>query len=436
MAKTKSKSKNSDFLLGTNLSRVFNPVALIISVGWTIGLFVTFWNESFYKSVNMLERWSFTKIDTPWTPPPTLPIPLWHGHYFGDFQLPVLYSKVLNPYRPEWPIDAGLPGPILLLKIFLVFPMNYSLILFFVISLAVLLYGLWSLLQINHPYVVSLLVVIGILNLPFFIAVDRGNFVIISLGLLFAVIGKLMRSSKLELSRFDLAVFGGLFAIAASLKLYYLAFLPFFWLMNHKKFAYTAFLQFLIFNFVSFFLVVSNLREAFSSIVQSLLYQTGSNDPMWILGGIGLPSLPSNLLFMWLPRSEFDQHLLGYRYLFLSLCLLWFLIVVWLFRFTSLDKDYKLIWVLSLAQFAAPTAMAYTGLWATGALVLLIKVLCEKKQLERIDLFQWYLLFIPIVVNLSPNAWTYWRQLIPSIWILSIIGQLILLRNIGRLNRV
>lgn len=421
------KNIESNALLIANLRNVLNPTVLFTLVLGFIGLSVVFWNETFYKSVNILERWSWTKIDVPWTPPPTSAIPLWNGHYFGDFQLPVLYSLVQDPYNSSWPIPAGLPGQIVLLKFFLVLPMKYSFLLFFALSCFSLIYGLRQLLPIESKYLTSVLVAIGFLNLPFFIAMDRGNFIVLSLGLIFAIFGKLFKSGKIRMSNKDLVFLGGMFTIASSLKLYYLAFLPFFWLLGHKKFTYLAFLQFCVFNFFSALLVARNLRESISIITESLLYQLGSNDPMWILSGIGLPSLPSNILYLLLPSETFSQSLLNFRFLFLSLCAIWFLIVLFIVWQTSLRIEYKAIWLLSLAQFTVPTAMAYTGLWATGALVLLIRVLTGPTQLDRRDLFQWHLLFLPILVTLSPNSWIYWRQVIPAIWIVSIISQLLLI---------
>jgi len=376
----------------------------------------------------MLERWSWTRVDVPWTPPPTTAISLWNGHYFGDFQLPVLYSLVQDPYNSSWPIPAGLPGQIVLLKFFLLLPMKFSFLLFFALSCFSLIYGLRQLLPIKSKHSISILIAIGFLNLPFFIAMDRGNFIVLSLGLIFTIFGKLFRSDRIRVSTKDLVFLAGLFTIASSLKLYYLAFLPFFWLLGHRKFAYLAFLQFCAFNVFSAFLVARNLRESFSIISESLLYQLGSNDPMWILSGIGLPSLPTNILYLLLPPDTFSQYLSNFRFLFLSLCAIWFLIVLFIVWQTSLRIEYKVIWILSLAQFAVPTAMAYTALWATGALVLLLRVLTGPTRLDKLDLFQWYLLFLPILVTLSPNSWIYWRQVIPTVWIVSIISQLLLIK--------
>jgi hypothetical protein len=431
LKKTKGSQKTAEFrdLLTTNIQKIAGPKAVFAVIFWIIGLTVVLWNETFYKSVNMLERWSFTKIDVPWTPPPTTAVPLWNGHYFGDFQLSVLYSLVQDPYNSSWPISAGLPGPIVLLKLFLVFPMKYSLLFFLVLSCFSLIYGLKQLLPIKSKYLYSVVLGIGFLNLPFFIALDRGNFIVLSLGLIFAIFGKLLASDRYKLSSTDLAILGGMFAIAASLKLYYLAFLPFFWLLGHKKFTYLALLQFCTFNVISAFFIARNLRESISIISQSLLYQLGSNDPMWILSGIGLPSLPTNILYVLLPPETFSRYLLNFRLLFLSLCVIWFLIVLFIVWKTSLRIEYKMIWILSLAQFALPTAMSYTALWATGSFILLIRVLTGPTRFDNLDVIQWYLLFLPTLVTLSPNSWIYWRQLIPTIWIVSIVSQLSLIRH-------
>ncbi len=437
MKKTKRIHKDAEFnnLFSKNLKIIAKPNAVLIFISWIVGLIAVFWNETFYKSVNMLERWSFTKIDLPWTPPPTTAIPLWHGHYFGDFQLPVLYSLVQDPYNSSWPIPAGLPGPIVLLKLFLILPMKFSLLIFFVLSCFVLLYGLKQLLPIENKYLPSVLLGIGFLNLPFFIAIDRGNFIVLSLGLIFAVFGKLLINEKHKLSKVDLVFLSAMFAVAASLKLYYLVFLPFFWLLGHKRFTYLAFLQFGALNLISALLVARNLRESISIITESLLYQLGSNDPMWILSGIGLPSLPSNILYTLLPAETFNQTLQNLRFLFLFLCVIWFLTVLFITWKSSLRIDYKVIWVLSLAQFAVPTAMAYTGLWATGGLVILIRVLFIQNRFNKVDLIQWYLLFVPIFITLSPNSWVYWRQLIPAVWIVSLFTQLLLLRHLRKKSR-
>jgi hypothetical protein len=423
-----NKQKNSLFVIIANIKDVFSNSVIASILSWFVLMAIMFWNESLYKSVNLLERWSFRYIDVPWTPPPTTPVPIWLEHYFGDFQLPVLFSSVSNPYNDEWPLSPGLPAPLVFLKVFLLFPLNISFLLFLIASLAVFIFGVKELIGIKGNKGLLIASTLSVLNLPIFIAADRGNFLILSLGLIFLVVSRVLFGDGTDLPKYEW-YYVLLFAVSASFKLYYFALIPLFCILNYKRFAIKSIGMFLLINLISVFLIADDIFSVAPTIISGLGTETGSKNPMWILGGIGLPSLPANLLYISLDEGAFLEVISTYRYIFLSTILCWYFLIIYFVRQTNFRSEYKIIWILTTLQFAAPTAMAYTALWAVSGFAILLRVLSSQTRLTKLEVKNFQILLFAMVVTLSPNPWIYWAQLIPGVWIIVACLQVFLIRK-------
>ena len=393
-------------------------------------LLVWLWVSAFYFQKNLLGIWSFTLADAPWMPPPLPAVPIFAGHFFGDFQLPIAFSRLSNPYDASFLFGAGLPITYFLFKIFTFAPLVLSFILFLVSGLSLFFYSNFYLLKNSGDSHRTFILTFAIcfLNLPVLIAIDRGNFIIFALALLvFSIYYGVLGSPHKSDPFIHLAAL--FFVLAASMKLYFIAFLIPIWLCKARLLVYLSIFYFLIGNFISALFIKLNLISIFESIKNSLFYQTGNTDVMWLMSGVGFPSLFSNIysILFDIEKSAAWLTSLGLR-IFLP-NLIWFLLVCIFCLVKNLALEVKIVWILSLTQFAPPVAMAYNLLWCVPSLVLLFRFMISAKPENVISLMSSKVLIIASTISLFPIPSVYWRLISPGLWLVAALFQIFFIRH-------
>jgi hypothetical protein len=387
------------------------------------------WVSIFYFQKNLLGIWSFTLADAPWMPPPLPALPIFAGHFFGDFQLPIAFSRLLNPYDPTFLFGAGLPITYFLFKIFTLVPLVLSFILFLTTGLSLFFYSNFFLLRNFGDYQIRFILTFAIsfLNLPILIAIDRGNFIIFALALLvlsiyFGLLGSLNKSGP------SVHLAALLFMLAASMKLYFIAFLIPIWLCKARLFVYLSIFYFLIGNFISALFIKLDVIYIYESVKNSLLYQTGSSDVTWLMSGVGLPSLFSNIYSIVFDIEKSATWLTSLGWIIFLPNLTWFLLVCGFCLVKNLALDLKIIWILSLTQFAPPVAMAYNLMWCVPSLVLLLRFMVSAKSENVMSLMSAKTLIIVSTFSLLPIPSVYWRLISPGLWVVAVLFQIFFIR--------
>jgi hypothetical protein len=157
-------------------------VALAVSLVWL-------WIEVFYRGVSANVQLSFKAWDPLYMPPDPTSTPVIGRHHFGDFQLQLTYARQLrnsispyfNPILPEQypPISQLLFVPLSYLSL------RTSSVIYFALSIAVFIVPLWLLLAPRRvEYGIIFLMPVAVLSTGFISSLDRGNNVIIALGLI------------------------------------------------------------------------------------------------------------------------------------------------------------------------------------------------------------------------------------------------------------
>lgn len=420
---------NSNFRL---LERFFSRFFVMAMTGLVL-LGAWLWISAFYFQKNLLGIWSFTLNDIPWMPPPTLAAPIFAGHFFGDFQLPIAYSQLSDPYNPTFLFGGGLPLTFFLFKIFVYIPLVLSFLFFVGLSLTLLFGSIYKILN-NYTNIYihfGLTILIGFLNLPILIALDRGNFLVIAIAILVFSLYFGMINHGIN-SGFSLHFAAFLFMVSASMKLYFICFLIPIWFCRSKYFAYLSILYFSVGNIFCALLIKFNFLYVTESIKNSLLYQTGNSDIRWLMSGVGFPSLFSNIYIYYtdIERSTAWLALLGYKVFAINL--IWFLLVCYICSVRNLAMEIKLIWVLSLVQFAPPIAMAYNLMWCIPAVALLFRFLKQPMSANVLNLNSVKILAVPLFLSLLPVPSVHWRLLSPTIWLVTIVIQIYLMRRDSR----
>jgi hypothetical protein len=366
-------------------------------------------------------------------PPPTIAQPIFAGHYFGDFQLSIAYSQLSDPYNPTFIFGGGLPITFYLFKIFNLLPLTYSFILFLIVGMGLLIYSNFCLFRnCQSSYVrFFMALVISVLNLPILIALDRGNFIIFALAIMMfsLYLGVINQSSQ---ARYYVHLGALLFMVSASIKIYLVCLLIPLWFCKAKFFAFLSLTYFLAFNILGALFIKFDLVYMYESVKSSLLYQTGNSDIGWLMSGVGFPSFGSNLYsaFSDIEKSTVWLDSLGFKVF--SLNILWFLIICLLSTRKELAIEIKLIWILSLIQFAPPVAMAYNLIWCISGMGLLFRFLNHPKSPDGVNLISAKLLLLPLFVSLIPIPSVYWRLVSPFIWIFTLLVQLFCIRRYSK----
>jgi hypothetical protein len=418
--------KSNEF--NTYFLKYFQRALILISI-WTSILSIWIWVRALYFRDDLLKIWSFTLSDIPWTPPPTVPIPIIAGHYFGDFQLPVLLSSVKNPYDASWPLGGGPPLSYFIYKPFLIPSIQISFVMFLVTSICFFYFANHLLIQntINQSSKFCVISLLMFVNLPFLVALDRGNFVVISTamtGICFYYLF-LRKGNELWYGRHAIAIF---FVIAISIKVYLLCFLLPLWLLSKRGFVIRTVIYFFVLNTTAYIFINPKIDDILQSFKYTFGGQAGFGDRLFLMSGSGLPSFFSNLLSFLTDFGYASAVLTHHFYLFLFSIVAWYLLIIFLTTRKNLNLEIRLIWILSLIQFAPPVAMAYNVIWNALAAAILFKLFMKNSASNSTLTNKSILvLMFPIFLSLSFIPWIWWRLISPGAWIIAAILQIYLL---------
>lgn len=202
------------------------------------------------------------------------PAPILGQHHFGDFQTPVLFSRVENPYSDPLPYEH-FPFNIVLGGVFDRLGNAFGLLSF----LTLLVVGFFlapqlALAKSSAAVRLTMGVGIGLLSLPFLFAFDRGNFGgLLTLCLVGAAYGEVRGSRLLTILTL---------AFAANIKLYMLIFLlPLLFSRRFSCVVYTLALTIWIHlcsTFILFGLTKSSFSISFNLLQQYLIQAFGLSD--------------------------------------------------------------------------------------------------------------------------------------------------------------
>jgi hypothetical protein len=419
-------SKNNQKLLKEK-SKIFEieKVFVVVLILWVLMIFIQliiFWIESFYSDINLLEVWSFRKVDPPWVPPGSpQAVPLFFGHFFGDFQLSVLYSKISDPYMTGLQIPWSQPPiSIFILFPFSLLPLKYGYIVYLFASLLTFVYAIQKISsKLNHLIRIFLFAT-SIISLPLFVALDRGNFVLLTQSVVALFIYEILKLEKNSKPiNWKIALY---LTFSLSMKPYVAALLvPLFLLKNIKLIKQLT--------FSLFFFLASNLFVSFmfpggpTHLVREIISGIfGPTNTSGVSGGVSM-----NYLFYEIGRTMLDSEKITNFFTSYSFLpgLAWFIFVNCIALNSKIAIELKLIFVLSLLQFAAPVSVAYTMTWASIALALLFNnkftednsLPREHPQGSRVSNLHFYLISSACFVNLGAWPIQYWRCLSPTIWL-------------------
>jgi hypothetical protein len=128
-----SKSENSELHYFAAFA-IFQILLLLINLNRFS------WNwHSFYSSISF--RWQ----DQPWMPPNFNPVPIFHGHYFGDFQLSTVWERLANPYEQFESFSFGLPpSALLIFSPFSFLTPRFGYLLYFLLTITILIYATYN----------------------------------------------------------------------------------------------------------------------------------------------------------------------------------------------------------------------------------------------------------------------------------------------------
>jgi hypothetical protein len=391
----------------------------VYSVFWILTLWVyvfvitlrtVFQNFKFYND------WSFTYEDKPWSPSDLKIEPIIGKHYFGDFQLPISYLNLTNPYQLELPLTLGVgPDALFLLDILSIFGVRIAYLLFIMLSAGVLLVTFKKLFIKTDSKLAILIVVFGLsFSLPLFIAVDRGNSIILASSLVFYVFVVLEKSnlSKIEYLGVILAI-----SIAVSFKIYLLLTILLILFFKNRRRNFRVLLHSFAFlfvsNFVLSFFYSSNPIEVLRNILKYSEFQSGEGQSDWLLGGVGPMRFFLNIVIH--GCSESDAICTSNWQSFANIpAVLYLILVAFLIRPKSvLTNSQRMVIALSTMSNLPPVAMGYTLIWVPFSLILLLRDLDNSKsRLNMIMIGILTLMNFPIPVSgLVPWPLQDWRAI-------------------------
>lgn len=372
--------------------------------------------RTIFQKFKFYNDWSFTYEDKPWTPGNLKIEPIIGKHYFGDFQLPVSYLHLTNPYQLELPLTLGIgPNALFLLDILSIFGVRISYLLFISLSFTVLLFTLKSLFIKFDTKLALLIIVFGMsFSLPLFIAIDRGNSILLASSLVFYVFVVLEKNniSKIEYAGVILAI-----SIAVSFKIYLiLTILLILFFRNRQRnfrIILNSFAFLLVSNVALSYSYNSNPIEVLRNIIKYSEFQSGEGQSDWLLGGVGPMRFFLNIVIRGCSESDAICTLKWQSFANVP-AIIYLLLVVFLIRSKSeLTNSQRMIIALSTMSNLPPVAMGYTLIWVPFSLILLLRDLeNNKSRLNMILIGILTLMNFPIPVSgLIPWPLQDWRAI-------------------------
>jgi hypothetical protein len=377
----------------------------------------------FPTSPNLIDVWSFKYDDIPWTPSNIEPTKIFRDHYFGDFQLGIKYSSFNNPYSSSE--NEILPYgylPLLHVLLFILSKFNLTLVFLFFLCSSVLLniFTLFKIFGILFNKYISIIISISltILNLPILVAIDRGNYVLLSTP---AVALALYFIFYRETNYLNLSIVVFLLVFALLLKTYVLMILLILFLLKFFKIVTTTLFIFFFGNLIISLFYNSGPIQIAKIYLRGLIYYSDNPDPLFVRSGNGIfAGLARSIEYLFNTNS--DNFTLSYGKYSTLLGILWFMLCLVIVLNKYCTKDLKIIYTLSNLQFFAPVSMFYTNIWQVFALAFCLIELNKNRysSIYGTDLFLFLiriLIVIGTILSISVNPFDWYRIVSPLFWI-------------------
>ncbi len=370
-----------------------------------------------YRGLNLLAQASFQASDKPWLPQGSSASPIIANHFFGDFYLPYTLTNFNNPYSPVTPFMNILPLGLLTFNILGLFSIGSAFTIYLTISLGTILFGVWRILstvKILSSFsraMTSLVLVFA--SMPLVIAIDRGAYVLFTVGLLSIVVSQMLVDGSKKCTKWHVAL---LFAIALSSKLYLVAFLIIIYLAGNRKLVYKTILLFVSLN-VIISLQFGGPAVVIKQMIYSYIYFDTSKQPELLLGSVGFIGGISNLVNSLSNFSSYEEILVTISWV---PGILFYVVTFLLFKYALINEKEFILFGLSTVQYFVPIAFSYTGVWASVSSAIALTIILNEKS-EKI-LKSSYLLLLACLMQIFPlHIIQSYRILIPTIWFLFFI---------------
>ncbi len=354
---------------------------------------------------SLRQHWSFIYNDQPWTPSGIKAIPIIGNHYFGDFQLGLLYSSLENPYQGNLLLPYGYPPvvhqilkPISKLDLqvaFLGYLLMIILILYWFVNLLSRELG-----ENRNRFKLISLLICG-LSTPLAVALDRGNFVIFSIT--FATIAVYLGLSNKRIISNQQFIAAILLAAAINLKAYVAVIVILMICLRKIRFAFLSVIFTLLPNILLSFMYPGSFLQVTRKFIQSLFYYSENPDPYFALSGnsqiAGIGRFMEVILNM--NPHEFVVNINSFN---LLLGMIWLGLTIFLVMDKEMPTNLRIIIILSNLQFFSPVSMFYTGIWSMFSLLLLLQYLILKRN-SSIRNWNLYVLLMSLcaIIAIAPN---------------------------------
>ena len=424
-----------------SFSQIIN--SLIIYSTCIASLLAIIFFRIFYTNANLHEFWSFKLNDVPWTPPGISPIPIIGEHYFGDFQLTLLFEKLPNAYAKGLTLPYGIPPLSLpLIHFFNFFSMRFAFLLFLILSTFLFALVIWIALpnlEKNLRKLATILLVTC--SLPLYVAFDRGNFSVIAICCFWLALS-FSHNQDAKISNLSpriaqkLCLITLLVVISTSFKHYLIVPLAISMFAMRSFYLFWSLLITGIGNLVCSVFIPGGPLEVFKNMSDSASIQLGLQTPTWLLGGVG-----PNQLFLnsWISISGHVKEIAALEYQ--PFTFIWPIawILVSIYSLYHLPKDHYLLKLIMLSgvHFLPPVANVYTLVWTSIALAIVLNELWKAQISERILLKKLAAILvicclpIPLTNTHLPFPLNDYRE-IPSIFVLLLLLQITL--NVKRVK--
>ena len=400
--------KNYEIKIDTRSSIIFVYLFLFFLV-LTASLYLTS-----YQGFNLLAQASFQAADKPWLPEGSTASPLITNHFFGDFYLPHTLANFHNPYSPLTPFMNILPLGLVTFNFLGIFSVGSAFIIYTAISLGATLFGIWKILStvkaFNSFSRIMTTLVLVFASMPVVIAIDRGAYVLLTVGLLSIIISGLLIEGHIRNSSWILAF---LFAFALSSKLYLVAFLAVIFLIGNRKLVYKTVLLFVSLNVILSF-QFGGPAVVVKQMIYSYIYFDTSKDPQLLLGSLGFIGGISNLLNSFSSFTPNEEILVKISWI---PGVLFYIVTFLIFKYALISDKEFLVFGLSTVQYFVPISYSYTGVWASvSSAIALTLMVSDKSGKHRKSS---YLLLIGCLMQIFPFQFiNSYRIIIPVLWFL------------------
>jgi hypothetical protein len=386
---------------GNLLYRIYYYLIFLMPLLSIVALIIFY--RSGFEHFNFYRDWSFAYSDKPWTPQTYNPVPIIGKHYFGDYLLPVSYLHTPHPYSLSYPLTVGVaPLALFILNCFDFFGEKSGFFLFEAVSLFIFGYSIYKGLR-NKSRLINILITVIVVSfsLPIFIAIDRGNTILFSVGCAYYAYVYLKKDNLSLIRMISIAVATSAACSFKDYLLFTLALLFYLAKSSQKRKIIVWSAAFGLSSNVLFsFFYKSNPFEVLKNIYSYSQYQNGVGHPDWLLGGVSPMRTFLNLV---LHSCKLSNNLCVAPFQQYSNvpALAFFTVILFLVIFSKLSTETKTILSLTTISLLPPVAMAYTLCWTPIALSICLDTWLHKEKYTE------YFYLIPLLTFINiPNPLT------------------------------